>query len=356
MTGKNQDEDPLESEGMRKIFIGGISRETTEDQLTEHFSNYGDVIDRVIIKDPQTQNSRGFGFITYEKSEMVEQAFKDRPHTIDSKELDIKRAIPRELPENAHFRTKKLFVGGISDELTEDDLKEYIESRHPPEYGTIEKFEFLKKDGQNKGFGFLECSSQEFADRLVICESQFQFKGKRMQIKKAMPKEGEGGGFGGGGGRGGMRGGRGGGHVADRDGDWHCGSCQNTNFARRTECNRCKEPRVKCEARPMGGGYGGNVASRPGDWYCGACQNNNFARRTECNKCKEPKSKCEATAPSGGFGMASQFGGGYGGGFGGFGGYGMGAGGGGGYASDFGYGGGFGQGYGGGFGGGRFGY
>lgn len=49
-------------------------------------------------------------------------------------------------------------------------------------------------------------------------------------------------------------GGRGGGaDRQERDGDWICGSCSNNNFAKRTECNRCKEPR----AGGSGGGGGG---------------------------------------------------------------------------------------------------
>lgn len=53
------------------------------------------------------------------------------------------------------------------------------------------------------------------------------------------------GGQGGPGKPGGGQGGRG------REGDWTCGSCNNTNFAWRNECNRCREP------KPNGGSGGG---------------------------------------------------------------------------------------------------
>lgn len=282
---KNENEDPLESEGMRKMFVGGIDRSTNEQQLGDHFGQYGNIVDKVIIKDPQEQKSRGFGFVTYESHLSVEEAFKSRPHNIDGKELDIKRAIPRDLPDNAHTKTKKLFVGGVGEDMTPEDLQEYIESRHPPEFGTILKYDFLKDrvSGKNKGFGFLECSSQEFADRLTICEQDFRYKGKKMGIKKAEPKPGEeganfgggrGGGRGGGMSRGGGYGGRGGGgggggargFVADKEGDWICSKCNNTNFAKRTECNRCKESRANCDAGAQGGGgsQGGYSTQYPG--------------------------------------------------------------------------------------------
>ncbi|KAI6659061.1 RNA-binding protein FUS [Oopsacas minuta] len=48
---------------------------------------------------------------------------------------------------------------------------------------------------------------------------------------------------GGPGGRGGRDGGRGGGGGGPGEGDWICPNCQNSNFARRTECNRCHTPK-----------------------------------------------------------------------------------------------------------------
>ena len=43
--------------------------------------------------------SRGFGFITYKFSMSVDEAQGNRPHTIDNKEVETKRATPREVLE-----------------------------------------------------------------------------------------------------------------------------------------------------------------------------------------------------------------------------------------------------------------
>lgn len=47
-----------------KLFLGGISWNTTEDELRNHFSSFGEVTDAVIMTDRETGKSRGFGFIT----------------------------------------------------------------------------------------------------------------------------------------------------------------------------------------------------------------------------------------------------------------------------------------------------
>ena len=74
--------------------------------------------------------------------------------------------------------------------------------------------------------------------------------------------------------------------------DWECPKCNNSNFAFRTECNRCGEPKGR------GGRSGGRreQKSRKGthsdnDWTCGECQNSNFSFRTECNRCGAPKGR-----------------------------------------------------------------
>lgn len=41
--------------------------------------------------------SRGFGFITYAKSDMVDEAMAHRPHKVDGREVESKRAVPRDV-------------------------------------------------------------------------------------------------------------------------------------------------------------------------------------------------------------------------------------------------------------------
>ena len=39
----------------RKIFIGGLNYNTTEDTLKSHFSQYGELVDVVVMKFPDTK-------------------------------------------------------------------------------------------------------------------------------------------------------------------------------------------------------------------------------------------------------------------------------------------------------------
>ena len=89
--------EPEEPEQFRKLFIGGLDYKTTEDTLKAHFAQWGDIVDCVVMRDPQTKRSRGFGFITYSKAIMVDQAQRARPHKVDGRKVMPKRAVPREV-------------------------------------------------------------------------------------------------------------------------------------------------------------------------------------------------------------------------------------------------------------------
>ena len=79
-----------------KVFVGGLSWETTEDRLRAHFSKYGPMTDIVVMKDGMTGQSRGFGFVTFETDAAANAALANNPHTIDGKAADTKKAVQQE--------------------------------------------------------------------------------------------------------------------------------------------------------------------------------------------------------------------------------------------------------------------
>lgn len=71
-----------------------------------------------------------------------------------------------------------------------------------------------------------------------------------------------------------------------REGDWECNSCRNRNYAFRSFCNRCKQPRLLVDTKTPADS---KWLPRIGDWICSGCTNNNYASREKCKKCGQPK-------------------------------------------------------------------
>jgi len=213
----------LDTEEMKKIFVGGISQESKDEEVKEFFEKIsgGTVTDQVIIR--KDKDKKCFGFVTFSSSEEVDQILNKRKELLfNGKNLEVNRAVPKNnTSPGAHEKTKKLFIANLpKTECTEEDLKKYFEARHKPEYGSIESVQLIKKKDdkgnkleENKGFGFVMVSSEDMADKMAIQHATFEFGGRKIELKKSVPTaDGGGGKRGRGGARGGYgaRGGRGG--------------------------------------------------------------------------------------------------------------------------------------------------
>ncbi len=59
-----------------KIYVGNLPYDLTEDELTEAFTDFGDVQSARILVDQLTGSSKGFGFIEMKDDEGAEEAIK----------------------------------------------------------------------------------------------------------------------------------------------------------------------------------------------------------------------------------------------------------------------------------------
>nr|XP_045737689.1 heterogeneous nuclear ribonucleoprotein A1-like [Mirounga angustirostris] len=143
----SKSESPKEPEQLRKLFVRGLSFETTDESLRSHFEQWGTLTDCVVMRDPNTKHSRGFGFVMYASVEEVDAAMNTRPHKVDGRVVEPKRAVSREDSQRpgAHLTVKKIFVGGMKEDTEEYHLRDYFE-----QYGKIEVIEIMTDRGSGK--------------------------------------------------------------------------------------------------------------------------------------------------------------------------------------------------------------
>ena len=73
---------PFQGGGACKVFIGGLNLNTTKDSLKSFFEQYGEIVDAVVMRDPTTKRSRGFGFVTYSDPKCVDECLAGIPHVV----------------------------------------------------------------------------------------------------------------------------------------------------------------------------------------------------------------------------------------------------------------------------------
>ncbi len=82
---------------MKKLFVGGLSFQTTEDVLADAFAKAGAVISAVIIKDRMTQRSKGFGFVEMSTEDEAQAAIAMwNGQELDGRRVAVNEARPLE--------------------------------------------------------------------------------------------------------------------------------------------------------------------------------------------------------------------------------------------------------------------
>ncbi|KAL3643319.1 hypothetical protein CASFOL_014134 [Castilleja foliolosa] len=181
-----------------KLFIGGISWDTSEERLREYFQTFGEIVEAVIMRDRTTGRARGFGFIVFANASVAEKVVRER-HVIDGRTVEAKKAVPRDdhqsfnrntgsiqgSPSPGPIRTKKIFVGGLASTVTEADLKKYFD-----QFGTISDVVVMYDHNTQRprGFGFITYNSEEAVDK-VLFKTFHELNGKMVEVKRAVPKE-----------------------------------------------------------------------------------------------------------------------------------------------------------------------
>lgn len=80
-----------------KLFVGGLSWDTTDEGLREAFEQFGEVDEAKVITDRDTGRSRGFGFVTYSQAENAETAMESmNGATLDGRQINVNEARERQ--------------------------------------------------------------------------------------------------------------------------------------------------------------------------------------------------------------------------------------------------------------------
>ncbi|XP_053455896.1 nucleolin-like [Nycticebus coucang] len=182
----------------KTLVLSNLSYSATEETLQEVFEKV------TFIKVPQNQNgkSKGYAFIEFASFEDAKEALNScNKREIEGRAIRLELQAPRGSPNARSQPSKTLFVKGLSEDTTEETLKESFD-------GSVCAW-IVTETRSSKGFRFVDFNSEEDTKAEKEAMKDGEIDGSKVTLDWAKPK-GEGGFGGRGGGRGGRGGGRGG--------------------------------------------------------------------------------------------------------------------------------------------------
>ena len=139
------------------------------------------VFGALIIRDPKSGQSKGYGFITFTSKHSYDSALAAETVILgrkaDCHAVMTKSSLKEKIKQDVN---NKIFVGGISQSTKTDHLLQYF-SR----FGKVLDARILYdgNTGMSRGFGFVLFEKKEATEKLFSEPGEHKIKGKRIECK-----------------------------------------------------------------------------------------------------------------------------------------------------------------------------
>lgn len=165
-----------------EIFVGGITRDTTEEDLRTLCSSCGEVYEVRLLKDKDTGQNKGYAFVTFMNEEYAEKAIEL---------LNDSEVKGRKLRFSQSQSKHRLFVGNIPKTWEKEELEKVL-GEQGPGIQSVELLKDPKTPGRNRGFAFVEYYNHACAEhaRREMSKTSFRLETNAPTISWADPRNG----------------------------------------------------------------------------------------------------------------------------------------------------------------------
>ncbi|KAF5735967.1 putative RNA binding protein [Tripterygium wilfordii] len=132
-----------------EIFVGGLDRDATEDDLKKVFGNIGEVVDVRLHKNVSNNKNKGYAFVRFANKDHAKRALSEMKNPV----IHGKRCGTAPSEDN-----DTLFVGNICNTWTKEAIKQKLKDYGVEGVENITLVADVQHEGKSRGFAFIEFS------------------------------------------------------------------------------------------------------------------------------------------------------------------------------------------------------
>ena len=209
---QQQEEGTANHQPKRTLFVRSLPTTATTDSLTEYFSQSYVIKHAIVVTDPQTQQSKGFGFVTFADVEDAQRALEEfNGADFDGKKIkvDYAESRHREVDETGG-KTKSKSVPSATQVELKKKREEERAATQPPKlivrnlpwsikesedlavlfrsFGKVKQATVPKRGGTLAGFGFVVLRGKKNAEKALEAVNGKEVDGRTLAVDWAVEK------------------------------------------------------------------------------------------------------------------------------------------------------------------------
>lgn len=98
-----------------KLYVGNLSYDTTDQELEQSFSEFGEIASATVVKDRDTNRSKGFGFVEFVQAADAQKAMEAmNGKDVNGRSLKVDEARPQKDRSRGSNRSSGRSSGGYN--------------------------------------------------------------------------------------------------------------------------------------------------------------------------------------------------------------------------------------------------
>ncbi|KAG8364877.1 hypothetical protein BUALT_Bualt18G0044100 [Buddleja alternifolia] len=151
----------------RTLFLTVLARNTTTQDLHDFFSAYGEVESAKVIVDPRTNQSKGYGFVSFKSTESFLSALKQPSKRLHGNVLLAKACNPNSPKREFEGKVNRtVYIGNVPEEMESEKLIDFFSVYGEIEVGPGGRYDYKK--GAKRNYCFVTYKSVEGAKNALM--------------------------------------------------------------------------------------------------------------------------------------------------------------------------------------------